>query len=339
MIPAYVMSTAAMGTVVSIEIVGDNKRRPPAAQSALEWFSKVESVCSRFDKNSEVRAVCRNPGRPVTLSPMLFEVLRFALEVAHQSDGAFDPAIGLEMEKRGFDRHYQTGEQILPESAHTRNQHGSCEENLARPSYRDIELDTAGRTLTLHRPMQLDLGAVAKGLAVDLAARELSTFENFAIDAGGDLYLSGRNRNGKPWSVGIRHPRNDSDLTGTVSVTNSAVCTSGDYERTLGVEADDTERLRADRKTQSQAPKRQHHILDPHSNTSASDVASVTVVADSAMVADALATAAFVLGPEQGLMLLSANDVSGCIMTPTAEMVYTAGWHALSSPCTTTQGL
>ena len=84
--------------------------------------------------------------------------------------------------------------------------------------------------MTLHRPLLLDLGAVAKGLAIDMAARELQPFENFAIDAGGDLYFGGCNAAGEPWSVGIRHPRGDG-LLDTLRVSDAAVCTSGDYER------------------------------------------------------------------------------------------------------------
>ena len=79
-------------------------------------------------------------------------------------------------------------------------------------SYRDVRLDPDRKTITLLRPLILDLGAVAKGLAIDLAARELRPFENFAVDAGGDLYLGGCSANGEPWSIGIRHPRRDNEL-------------------------------------------------------------------------------------------------------------------------------
>ncbi len=305
-----------MGTVVSLEIVGDKSRREAAAKNALEWFSTVERVCSRFDQNSELRALCRISGRPLTVSPMLLQLLRFALDVAHETEGAFDPAVGRQMEKRGFDRHYQTGEQVRWESQENDTRDHEADDNHRRPSYRDIELDIARHTVTLHRPMQIDLGAVAKGLAVDLAARQLSNFENFAIDAGGDLFLSGHNRRDEPWSVGIKHPRTVSRLLETILVTNTAVCTSGDYERIVGME--------------SQALHRQHHILDPHTNTSPSEVASVTVVADSAMVADALGTAAFVLGPARGLDLLTKSGVNGCIVTPATELFSTDGWRALS---------
>jgi thiamine biosynthesis lipoprotein len=153
----------------------------------------------------------------------------------------------------------------------------------------------------LRRPLILDLGAVAKGLAVDLAAQELAPFGNYAIDAGGDLFVRGLNPAGQPWQIGLRHPRRPDELLGVVRLADAAICTSGDYER--------------------QSPRQEdgHHLIDPRTGRSAADVASVTVVAPTAMAADALATAAFVLGPRRGLRLLTRQGVEGLIVTPALE--------------------
>jgi thiamine biosynthesis lipoprotein len=141
---------------------------------------------------------------------------------------------------------------------------------------------------------------------VDAAARELEPFRDFAIDAGGDLYLGGSNEQGTPWSIGIRHPRNGHEPIAFLRVSNEAVCTSGDYERrTPGGNS--------------------HHILDPRIGASAGAVASATVVASGAMLADALATAAFVLGPEEGIELLNRMGVEGLIVTPELEQFETRG--------------
>jgi len=148
--------------------------------------------------------------------------------------------------------------------------------------------------------MLLDLGAVAKGLAIDAAARELAPFSDFSIDAGGDLYLGGYNSQGAPWSVGIRHPRLGHELIETLRITNQAVCTSGDYERP-------------------------DHILDAREGRPASAAASATVVAPTAMLADALATAAFVLGPSAGIQLLTRMGVQGLIVTPALDRFETEG--------------
>ena len=283
-----------MGTLVTIEIVRADA--DDAMDRAFGWFREIEARCSRFDERSELVQLTTKVRVPVQASPILFEAVRFATAVARDTDGAFDPTVGHRMETRGFNREDRTGRTVrTPVVADE------------RVSFRDVRLDAIGRTITLERPLLLDLGAVAKGLAVDAAARELHAFDGFAIDAGGDLYLGGHNREGKRWSVGIRHPRQDGALIDSLQVTNKAVCTSGDYER------------RADETIGG------HHILDPRSGASPGDVASVTVVAASAMAADALATAAFVLGPREGLALMQRHGVEGLIVTPSLEKLETPG--------------
>ena len=297
----YVHTIAPMGTVVTIQVVGhgeDDARRAERAECvarAAAWFHSIEKCCSRFDSESELRQLTVRVGAPVLVSPMLYEAIRFALTVAEESAGAFDPTVGQRMEARGFDRNYQTGQVVSS---------GIASSFLDGVSWRDVLLDTEAQTVTLLKPLVLDLGAVAKGLAVDVAARELAPFENFAVDAGGDLYLGGHNVDGEPWSVGIRHPRENS-LIKTLHVSNTAVCTSGDYER------------------KSATDERVHHIMDARTGESAAALASVTVVAPSAMVADALATAAFALGPADGLRFLERQGVRGLMVTPSLERLET----------------
>ena len=276
-------STIAMDTVISIQVacVADEAVVRAALQRALDWFATVERACSRFDPNSELRQLLARPGEAVQVSPVLFEAVRFALTLARQTGGAFDPTIGPLLERRGFNRHYVTGQTITSESA-----------DLGA-TYRDVRLGT-GRTITLRRPLVLDLGAVAKGLAIDLAACELAEFENFCIEAGGDLFASGHNADGMPWRVGIQDPHNPAGLATTLEVSDRAVCTSGDYRRKNA---------------------NGHHLVDPRTGQSTVELASVSVVAPTAMAADGLATAAFILGLDGGRELLDQADVQGVFIT------------------------
>jgi len=276
-----------MGTVVSIEVDAPG----PAVERAFQWFRQVEAHCSRFDPASELRQLV--PGEPHAASPILFEAVRFALLVAEETGGAFDPTVGGAMVSRGFNRHYVTGALTVA------GDEGGT-------SYRDVELDVQQGTILLKRPLTLDLGAVAKGLAVDAAARELQPFRNFAIDAGGDLYFGGHNARGEPWCAGIRHPRDPRGLIERIGVSDRAVCTSGDYERGA-------------------------HILDPRRGEAADEVASATVVAPGAMLADALATAAFVLGPGEGISLLARMGVEGLIVTRDLTCHRTGGLQTCAS--------
>lgn len=277
-----IRTEAVMGTLVSIQVDAPED----AVSRAFGWFHEVEEHCSRFDSTSELRQLA--PGKPTPASPILFEAVRFALMVSEETSGAFDPTVGHRMAERGFNRHHRTGEVTSALAADD------------AVSFRDVELDVDHQTILLRRPLTLDLGAVAKGLAVDAAARELEPFENFAIDAGGDLYLGGLNPQGEPWSVGIRHPRNDGELIDRLRLSNQAICTSGDYERGK-------------------------HILDPRTNMTACAVASATVVAPGAMLADALATAAFVLSPEESIPLLTRMGVEGLIVTADLQRYETPG--------------
>jgi FAD:protein FMN transferase len=304
----YVHSRVLMDTVVSIQVVGfgatpaDREERTARVDRAIGWFHAIESSCNRFDESSELSQLSTRIGSAIPVSPLLFEAVRYALAVAAETDGAFDPTIGARMAARGFNREYRSGQRVIL---------GSYDDEPV--TFRDVTLDSDEHTITLLRPLLLDLGAVVKGLAMDLAARELQELGNFAIDAGGDLCLGGHNQSGEPWSVGIRHPRMPELLIARLQVTDCAVCTSGDYERKSAGDGD------------------AHHLMDPRTGGSASSAVSATVVASSAMVADALGTAAFVLGPDEGIELLERQGVQGLIVTPSLEHFTTTGFSALTT--------
>ena len=289
-----------MDTLVTIDLGGSPE--VPANQEmvgrAFAWFHAVEAACSRFDADSEVMRLTARIGTPQPVSALLFETVRFAVAMARMSAGAFDPTIGTLMEKRGFNRNYRTGARMA-----------STISPVKGKGYRDIDLDDANRTITLNRPLVLDLGAVAKGLAIDLAARELEGIPNFAIDAGGDLLVRGRNDRGEPWRVAIRHPEQPTAHWGVIAVTDSAVCTSGSYAR-RGI-------------------GRGHHLVDPRSGESPDDPLSVTVVAPTAMLADGLSTAAFITGCADGLRLIGEHGAEGLLLPRASPPAMTRGFHRL----------
>jgi thiamine biosynthesis lipoprotein len=265
-----------MGTIVTIATVGAQES---AVERAFEWFRVVEAHCSRFDPQSELSKLLATVGQSVHVSELLFEAIQFAVHVAELSGGAFDPVVGGAMLARGFNRHYLTGERVEPRPAND------------GATFRDVGIDAAAKTVTLRRPLVLDLGAVAKGLAIDLAAKELQAVRNFSIDAGGDLYLAGKNDDGDDWAVGIRHPRKERSVIDVVRVSDKAVCTSGDYERG-------------------------RHLLNPVERVPADTVASATVIAPTAMLADAASTAAFVMGPVDGIEFCREIGVAAILFTP-----------------------
>ncbi|NBD25005.1 FAD:protein FMN transferase [Paenibacillus glycinis] len=288
----------AMDTVIRIKVVPGHHRLLQEAEErinrAFMVFRSIEQACSRFDVNSELMRACRETGRPVPISPRLFEPLKFALAMAEVTDGAFDPTVGLAQEELGFNRHYLTGETAR-----------STADRLA--SFRDIVLNERDRTLFLRTPLVIDLGAVAKGFAIDLAASELKDFAGFMIDAGGDLYAGGLNERGELWQVGIRHPIYKHSCLQTLDISNQSICTSGGYER------------------KSPLMKGVHHIIDPKSRRSPNEWISCSIIAPFAMMADAFSTAAFLMNAENGERLIEQAGISGIMMSSNFRIVNVGG--------------
>jgi thiamine biosynthesis lipoprotein len=277
-----------MDTVVTIELSEPDEDATGLVNGAYRWFEEVERACSRFDPGSELRRLLATAGHPQPVSPLLFQAIDFALQVAEATGGVFDPTIGARMEAAGYATDYRSGRSTA-----------TGLDPAGTGSIKDIVLDPKEVTILLRRPVLLDLGAVAKGFAIDLAARELGGRGGFAISAGGDIFVSGSNPDGEPWRIGVRHPRRPDELLCVLALTDAAVCTSGDYERG-------------------------GHILA--SGRESPEMASLTAIGPSAMVADALSTAAFLMGPKQGLALLEAQGVDGLAVDSGLAVHQSAGF-------------
>lgn len=296
--PAYTRSVLKVGTLVHLKVVTEAPEADAQAamSRALDAFDRVERACSRFDETSELRRLSATTGIAVPVSDLLFEVLRFAWTVADMTDGLFDPTMGRVLKRRGFDRHYLTGDVVADES-----------DEPGAVTFRDIELDETARTVLLHRPLTLDLGAVAKGFAIDLAAHELASFGGCVIDAGGDVYVGGLNELGEPWHIGIRHPVQRDETIASIQTSNAAVCTSGSYERV------------------SPHDPNAHHLIDPHSGQSPRQLWSSTVMAPFAMMADAFSTVTFLLGSKAGIDMLNEIELNGLLVDASLALHMTPG--------------
>jgi thiamine biosynthesis lipoprotein len=287
-----------MDTVVDIQIVTGKWKSSEEVEAkmnrAFEAFQKVEQACSRFSPDSELMEACQRIEIPVPVSPFLFEPLKFALEMAEWTDGVFDPTVGKVMAEHGFNRHYLTGQYIESPSADS-------------VSYRDIVLNEQDRTLYLRKPLVIDLGAVAKGFAIDLAANELKEFGGFVVNAGGDLFAGGVDERGNPWEIGIQHPERSEEIIYTIELSNEAICTSGSYER------------------KSAKIPGVHHLIHPKTRQSSNDWVSCSAIAPFAMMADAFSTASFLLGAESGKILIEQADLRGILITPGLQIVRIGG--------------
>jgi thiamine biosynthesis lipoprotein len=287
-----------MDTVVDIQInIGRTQLKEEAELKmgrAFEAFQKVEQACSRFSSDSELMQACRWIKTPVPVSPLLFEPLKFALEIAKWTDGVFDPTVGKVMEEHGFDRHYLTGQRVESPPADS-------------VTYKDIVLNEQDRTLYLRKPMVIDLGAVAKGFAIDLAANELKQFEGFVVNAGGDLYAGGVDEQRNPWKIGIQHPEQEDQIVYTIDMSNEAICTSGSYAR------------------KSTKKVGMHHIIHPLTKQSPNEWISCSVIAPFAMMADAVSTASFLQGVDDGAIFIEQADLKAILITSDLRIVRVGG--------------
>jgi thiamine biosynthesis lipoprotein len=219
------------------------------------------------------------------------EVLLMAKQISEWTGGKFDVTFSALSDIWRFD-HDRDGR--VPSS-------GEIAARLPLVDYTALQLDDAAGTAFLtRRGMRAHLGGIGKGYAVDRAASILRShgLSDFMIQAGGDLSVAGR-RGARPWRVGIRNPRGPEDSTfAAIDVTDATVSTSGDYERAFVRDG-----------------RRYHHILDPDTGEPAARSRSVTIVSRNAAMADALSTAVFIMGPEDGMALVERlPDVEAVIV-------------------------
>ncbi|HHW15194.1 MAG TPA: FAD:protein FMN transferase [Firmicutes bacterium] len=267
-------SEFAMDTLITVTVYGPQAEEN--GRAALAEFQRLDRQLSAYSATSDLGRVNAAAGRQaVRVSRETVDLVALALRYAALSDGRFDPTVGplVRLWAIGNGRH----EPPSPE-----------EVDAARRlvDYRRVMVDVPGRRLYLpERGMALDLGAVAKGYAAGRAADLLRRrgVKSALIDAGGNIVALGARPNGRPWRVGLRHPRKPGAILGILTVVDRAVVTSGDYERYFEF-----------------GGRRYHHILDPATGYPAKGAQSATVVASSSTLADILSTTVFILGRTRG---------------------------------------
>lgn len=282
-----------MGTIVSVTVLSPDADAGLAAiEAAFDEIALVEARTTRYSQDSELSKLnAMRDGysrEPVCLE--IAEVVARSLAVAEASSGAFDITVAPLVDLWTFPE----GDYALPDETH-------IQAALSAVDWRDVQVDADEGTLTATPGTQLDLAGVAKGYAVDraVAALRRAGIETGVVDAGGDVGFVGTPPDEAGWRVGVQHPRADG-LMGVVVVDGGSIATSGDYQNFFLMDG-----------------VRYHHILDPSTGYPARGIMSVTVAAELAVDADALATAVFVLGPEDGMALIEG--------IPGAEALLIAG--------------
>jgi thiamine biosynthesis lipoprotein len=271
-----------------------------AFEAAGDEIRRIEQLMTTWRPDSELSRVNESAGRAkVAVSPETFSVVEASIHTSEISDGTFDITFeslhGLWKFDQDLDPHPPTAAAVRAK--------------LPLVDYRHVHLDSAAHTVFLDRKgTRISLGGIAKGYAVDQAAAVLDRagLTSFFVQAGGDLFTRGRKPDGTEWAAGVRDPRGpEGSYFALLRVSDHAFSTAGDYERSYIVDG-----------------QRYHHIIDPRTGFPATASRSVTIWAPTALLADEIDDAVFILGPEKGLALVNSLYGVGAVIVDSHNKVW-----------------
>ena len=293
----------ALGTS-AVLWTADAAALPDATAALVDELDAIDRACSRFRDDSELARVNRAAGTEVALGPLLTEAIRVALRAAAATDGLVDPTIGRSLALAGYDRDFA----LVRRRAHAETR----VRFVPAGGWRRVELDCRRRTMRVPAGVELDLGATAKALAADRAARAAAeaSGSGVLVSLGGDLSAAGPVPAGG-WSVRIADDHAvPLDCDGPlVSVSGGGLATSSVAVR----------RWRA-------GGRELHHILDPRTGAPAVDCwRTVSVAAASCVDANTASTAAVLLG-ERAPAWLAERHLPARLVRLGGETVTVAGW-------------
>jgi thiamine biosynthesis lipoprotein len=291
---------AIMGTRIGVEVWHDDETEATRAIDAvLEEFHRLDQALSPYIESSELYRVNQDAAnQPVRISREFYELIETSLAFSELTAGAFD----ITFASIGYQYDYRKG--VKPSDQ-------AITDALPLINFRLVTLNPKAQTVKFERQgVRIDLGGIAKGYAVDQGIEILRRqgIQHGLITAGGDSRLLGDHR-GRPWNIGIQAPREKQRLAAVLPLSETAVSTSGDYERFF--ERDGV---------------RYHHIISPKTGHSAGELRSVTILGPNTTRTDALSTSVFVLGLEEGLALVDRlDDMEAVIIDNLGEMHMSSG--------------
>lgn len=265
-----------MGVFNEILVAGKERaEREKILTQAFEILKEVDRKMSHYKTTSEISRINQKGFEsPQAVSPETFEVIQASIDFYQKSRGAFDITVLPLMKLWGF----YDGDPHLPRPEAVRRL-------LPRVNSGFVILNPESREVAFQKPgMEIDLGGIAKGYACDRVVDYLKSegIQSALVNVGGTIYALGKTPDGKRWRVGLQHPREPARTFQVIPLENEAVATSGDYQQFFVVKG-----------------RRYSHILNPKTGYPAERSVAVSVVAPSALLADALSTTLFVLGPDE----------------------------------------
>lgn len=299
----YTRTLKLMGSRFDLTVVGDSEEwANEKIDLAIAEIRRIEALISTWQEHSEASKINQQAGvQPVKVREELFQLIERSIKVSDLTNGAFDITFGgLDKKIWRFDGSLTS----LPDSA-------TAAQSIRLINYRNIILDKGELTVFLkEKGMRIGFGAIGKGYTAEKVKGLLKGegVSSGIVNAGGDLTAWGTQANGKPWTVGIADPRVQNRAFSWLTIDNQAVVTSGNYEKYVIIDG-----------------KKYSHIVDPRTGYPVCGLQSVTILCSNAELADALATAVYVMGANKGLELINQLNGVECIIVDEEGALMTSG--------------
>ena len=279
-------------------VANDVQQADTFLDAAIKNIRRIEALISSWDENSQTGHINRSAGiEPVQVDVELFNLIKRSIAISELTDGAFDITYASMDKVWKFDGSLTQ----LPDSK-------TVKESVRKVGYQNIRLSEDNRSVFLpEKGMKIGFGAIGKGYAADHTMNLLKSLgvTSGIINASGDLRTWGQQPNSAPWQIGVKNPLNKNKVFVLLPLVNQALVTSGNYEKFITING-----------------KRYAHIIDPRTGYPTSGLTSVTIIASSAELADALATSVFVMGKDVGLDFVKQLKDVECVLVQDDGMVF-----------------
>jgi thiamine biosynthesis lipoprotein len=301
-VSTYRRSDRLMGNAFALSAVSDDCETAEAAlQAAVDEIARIEKLLTTFSDTSETARINAAAGRkPVVVAAEVFNLIERSLRISQITQGAFDISYG-SLDRRFWN--FDTEMKALPDPAQARLL-------VKLINYRNILLDHSNGSVFLRKAgMRIGFGGIGKGYAAERAKAVMLAMgvHSGVVNASGDLCAWGSQADGRPWNIGIAAPDHGRRPFASMPLRNSAVATSGNYEKFVVI-----------------GGRRYSHTIDPRTGYPVAGIKTVTIFCPNAEIADALATPVQVMGIRAGLNMINQLRDVECLVIDEQDRVYTS---------------
>ena len=298
--PSFKKTTRLMGNQFEFTVITASENEAEKLfEVAITEIQRIEKLLTTFSNDSITAKINEMAGiQAVEVDEEVFQLIKRAQFISKITQGAFDISYG-SLDKKFWNFDLQMTSLPNPNEA---------KKSVALINYENIILDESNQTVFLkNKGMRIGFGGIGKGYAAEMAKKKLieANVESGIVNASGDLTAWGFQENGEPWTIGIADPNQKNAIFSAFKINNRAVATSGNYEKFVIINN-----------------KKYSHTIDPKTGYPVSGIKSVTILAENAEIADALATPVTVMGIDIGLDFINQLKNIGCIIVDDNNKTY-----------------